>query len=60
MSRSIRVCVESINKVKLALKRNGFSRQKDLAEDLKLHPNTVNSFLNGRPVDNLNFKERRI
>ncbi|WP_293107713.1 hypothetical protein [Moorena sp. SIOASIH] len=36
MSRSLRVHPEYIDQVKLALKRNGYPRQKDLAEELEL------------------------
>ncbi|NEP21518.1 AAA-like domain-containing protein [Moorena sp. SIO3I6] len=57
MSRSLRVHPESIDQVKLALKRNGYPRQKDLAEELEISLSTLNNYLNGRPVDNLNFQE---
>ncbi|OCQ91693.1 hypothetical protein BCD67_09315 [Oscillatoriales cyanobacterium USR001] len=57
MGRSIRVRQECIIKVKQALRRNGFARQKDLAEELKLSKNTVNSFLNGTAIDYVNFTE---
>ncbi|MGA9381594.1 MAG: tetratricopeptide repeat protein [Phormidium sp.] len=57
MSRSLRVRVECIDKVKLALKRNGFSRQIDLAEDIKISKNTVNKFFTGKAIDHLNFIE---
>jgi len=57
MSRSIRVDAKHIQKVKSALKRNGFPRQIDLAEDLEICLSTVSNFLNGRPVDVLNFLE---
>lgn len=57
MSRSLRVHQDYIKKVKLALKRNGFARQKDLAEELELSLTTVSNFLNGKPVDYVNFTE---
>lgn len=57
MSRSLKVKKEYIEKVKLAVQRNGYPRQKDLAEDLNLALATIGSFLNGRPVDHLNFGE---
>jgi transcriptional regulator with XRE-family HTH domain len=57
MPRSLRVQKDHINKVKLALRRNGFARQKDLAEELGLSLTTVSNFLNGRPVDYVNFTE---
>ena len=57
MPRSLRVAPQYIDKVKLALQRNGFPRQQDLANDLGLSRDTVNKFVNGKPVDNLNFQE---
>lgn len=55
--RSLRVHKEFIEKVKSAVKLNGYPRQRDLAEDLDISLATVSNFLNGRRVDNLNFKE---
>jgi transcriptional regulator with XRE-family HTH domain len=55
--RSLKVQKDYIEKVKSAVKRNGYPRQKDLAEDLGFALATVSNFLNGKPVDNLNFKE---
>jgi transcriptional regulator with XRE-family HTH domain len=57
MPRSVRVRPEFISEVKLALPRNGYIRQTDLAEYLQISQSTISSFLNGRPVDYLNFKE---
>lgn len=57
MSRSLKVAPQYIQQVKLAVKRNGFARQRDLAEDLQMSLATVSNFLNGRPVDYLNFFE---
>ncbi|BAZ14271.1 hypothetical protein NIES4071_61110 [Calothrix sp. NIES-4071] len=57
MPRSIRVRPECISQVKSALPRNGYVRQSDLAESLQISQSTVSSFLNGRPVDFLNFTE---
>ncbi len=57
MSRSLKVAPQYIQQVKSALKRNGFARQIDLAESLQLSKATVWNFLNGRPVDYLNFFE---
>ena len=57
MSRSVKVRTEFISKVKAAVQRQGYARQKDLAEDLGLSLATVSNFLNGRPVDYLNFIE---
>jgi len=57
MSRSLKVRPDCIEQVKLAVKRNGYPRQKELAEELLMSLSTVNNYLNGRAVDNLNFKE---
>ncbi|MGF1989610.1 MAG: AAA-like domain-containing protein [Nostoc sp. ZfuVER08] len=57
MARSVTVRKDCIEKVKLAVKRYGFSRQKDLAEELKCSLATVNNFLNGKPVDFWYFQE---
>lgn len=57
MSRSLNVSPQHIERVKLAVKRNGFPRQRDLAEALQLSLATVSNFLNGRAVDYLNFYE---
>ncbi|AKG19966.1 AAA-like domain-containing protein [Calothrix sp. 336/3] len=57
MGRSVRVRKDYIEKVKLAVQRQGFPRQKDLAETLGFSLATVSNFLNGKPVDWLNFSE---
>lgn len=57
MSRSLKVSPQYIKQVKLALRRNRFARQIDLAEDLQLSRSTIGNFLNGKPVDYLNFYE---
>jgi DNA-binding Xre family transcriptional regulator len=57
MPRSIRVRPNCISQVKLALPSNGYIRQTDLAEDLQISQSTVSSFLNGKPLDYLNFRE---
>ena len=57
MPRSVRVRSEFISQVKSALPRNGYIRQIDLAEYLQISQSTISSFLNGRPVDYLNFLE---
>jgi hypothetical protein len=57
MSRSVRVAKEDIEKVKLALKRNGFPTQQSLADEVGVSLSTAKSFLNGNPVDYLNFVE---
>lgn len=57
MPRSLRVHKDYIKKVKAAVHRNGYPTQRHLAEDLPLALATVGNFLNGRPVDHLNFVE---
>jgi transcriptional regulator with XRE-family HTH domain len=57
MPRSIRVRPNCISQVKLALPSNGYIRQTDLAEYLQISQSTVSSFLNGKSVDYLNFRE---
>ncbi|MBW4649431.1 MAG: AAA-like domain-containing protein [Kastovskya adunca ATA6-11-RM4] len=57
MPRSVRVRPEFLSEVKSALPRNGYIRQTDLAEYLQISQSTISSFLNGRPVDYLNFRE---
>ena len=57
MPRSVKVRSEFISKVKSALPRNGYIRQTDLAEYLQISQSTISSFLNGKPVDYLNFRE---
>lgn len=57
MPRSLRVHPEYVNQVKSAVRRNGYPRQRDLAEDLQISLDTVNKFLNGKAVDYLNFLE---
>lgn len=57
MPRSLRVKSEKIPTLKLAVKRNGYARQKDLAEELGMCLATVSNYLNGKRVDYLNFIE---
>ncbi|MEQ8539260.1 MAG: hypothetical protein RIB93_17625 [Coleofasciculus sp. D1-CHI-01] len=57
MSRGTRVHPDYIPKLKKALRRNGFPRQIDLAEAVGVSKNTAWNFLNGKPVDHLNFEE---
>ena len=51
MPRSVRVQPEFIEKVKLAVRRNGFHSQRALAEAIGLSLSTVSNFLTGKPVD---------
>ncbi|MEM8719078.1 MAG: ATP-binding protein [Cyanobacteria bacterium P01_G01_bin.39] len=57
MPRSLRVASQYLEEVKLALVRNGFARQQDLAEDLRMSRDTISRFLNGKPVGYLSFYE---
>ncbi|MEG4319854.1 MULTISPECIES: AAA-like domain-containing protein [unclassified Microcoleus] len=57
MPRSLKVREEFIRAVKSSLLRNGFPSQKILAEDLGMAQSTVSHFLNGKPVDYVNFIE---
>jgi len=57
MSRSLRVRQECIEKVKLAVRRNGFLSQQALAEEVGMALATIGSFLRGKPVDRATFVE---
>jgi transcriptional regulator with XRE-family HTH domain len=57
MPRSLKVQQDCINKVKLALSRNGFPSQRSLAEDVGFALATVSNFLTGKPVDYTTFEE---
>lgn len=57
MPRSLRVQPSCINRVKLALSRNGFPSQRSLAEDVGFALATVSNFLTGKPVDYTTFEE---
>ena len=57
MPRSLTVAQQYISQVKAALPRQGFPSQKLLAEALGISLSTVSNYLNGRPVDFLNFFE---
>jgi transcriptional regulator with XRE-family HTH domain len=57
MPRSLQVQQDCINKVKLALRRNGFPSQRSLAQDVGFALATVSNFLTGKPVDYTTFEE---
>jgi WD40 repeat protein/DNA-binding Xre family transcriptional regulator len=57
MSRSLKVHRDYIEKVKLAVKRNGFRSQRGLAEEVGLALATVSNFLTGKAVDFATFVE---
>lgn len=57
MPRSLKVSPQHITQVKKAVQGNGFPSQKALALTLGLSRSTIKTFLNGKPVDHLNFVE---
>ncbi len=57
MPRSLKIKTDCIDKVKLAVIRNGFPSQRSLAEDIGFALATVSNFLRGKPVDYLTFEE---
>ena len=57
MARSLKIAPEYIEKVKSKLQVNGYPSQKALAIETGLSLSTVKKFLNGNPVDYLNFVE---
>jgi transcriptional regulator with XRE-family HTH domain len=57
MGRSQKISRKFIQKAKASVQRQGYARQKDLAEELNMSITTVSNFLNGKPVDSLNFIE---
>jgi transcriptional regulator with XRE-family HTH domain len=57
MTRSLRIQQNCLEKVKVALRCNGFPSQRSLAEDVGLALATVSNFLTGKPVDYTNFEE---
>ncbi|MBD3883684.1 AAA-like domain-containing protein [Phormidium tenue FACHB-886] len=57
MPRSLKLRQSYISHVKLSLLRNGFPSQRLLADHLEIAQSTVSHFLNGKPVDFVNFVE---
>ncbi len=57
MPRSLKVKSNCLDKVKLALRRNGFPSQRSLAEEVGYALATVSNFLTGKPVDYTTFTE---
>ena len=57
MTRSLRIQQNCLEKVRVALRCNGFPSQRSLAEDVGLALATVSNFLTGKPVDYTNFEE---
>ena len=57
MPRSLKVSPEYITQVKSALQRNSYPSQQALATETGYSLSTVKNFLNGKPVDYLNFVE---
>jgi WD40 repeat protein len=56
-SRSLKLLPQHIERVKLAFQRTGYSSQKVFAEELGIHPSTLNGFFNGKPANRLNALE---
>jgi tetratricopeptide (TPR) repeat protein len=54
--RSLNVAPHQVERVKQALKNNGFN-QRSLATELGLSRQPINNFLNGKAIDRLNFIE---
>lgn len=57
MPRSVRAHKDSLDRVRLAVKRNGFHTQRALAEEAGFSLATVKKFLAGKPVDFATFSE---
>jgi transcriptional regulator with XRE-family HTH domain len=57
MPRSLRVRHDYIEKVRVAVARNGYPNQKALAHDTGLSRSTVSKFMTGNPVDYATFEE---
>ncbi len=57
MGRSLRVQGACLLQVKESLKRQGYARQQDLAEEMGISRSTLSNYLNGRSVDYQNFME---
>jgi serine/threonine-protein kinase len=55
--KSLKVRSEYIDRLKLAVWRNGFPRQVDLALELGMCLSTISNYLNAKPVAILNFME---
>jgi transcriptional regulator with XRE-family HTH domain len=55
MARSLKIRDDSIEKIKLSLRRNGIPNQKALAAEVGLAVSTISNFLNGKPVDYASF-----
>jgi hypothetical protein len=55
--RSLKLRPECIPQLKSSLLRHGFPSQRILAEQLSIAQSTVSNFLNGKPVDYVNFVE---
>ena len=57
MPRSLRVRHDYIDKVRVAVARNGYPNQRALAHDTGLSRSTVSKFMTGNPVDYATFEE---
>ncbi|MBD2365428.1 pentapeptide repeat-containing protein, partial [Anabaena minutissima FACHB-250] len=57
MSRSLKVSPECLENVRLSLKRNRYSSQKSLAQDMGIALATISKFLTGKAIDYNYFLE---
>ncbi|NES22507.1 MAG: XRE family transcriptional regulator [Symploca sp. SIO3E6] len=55
--RSLKIDPSYIPQIKSAIREKGYARQQDLADELQMSLNTLSNYLNGKPVDYLNFVE---
>ena len=56
LSRSLSVPTDKLEQLNQAVVRQGFDTQKNFAEALEMHPDTVRKFRQGKPVSRLNFQ----
>ena len=57
MSRSLKAHKDCLDRIRLAIKRNGFHTQRAFAEEAGFSLATVKKFLSGKPVDFATFSE---
>lgn len=56
LSRSLSVPASKLAQLNQAVVRQGFDTQKNFAEALEMHPDTVRKFRKGKPISRLNFQ----
>jgi transcriptional regulator with XRE-family HTH domain len=57
MGRSIKLREDCLANIKGCLRRQGYARQQDLAEEMGISRSTLSHYLNGRSVDHQTFME---